>query len=259
MGHFRLGTLPDTARWRRVVALIAENAEVAEVAAATTQAALRGLELADGDDGLVQSLRLLAAVVQAARAGDFAEELGRAGVATSAQPDIFEIASGFSIAIDRHLQASGRRTDIGEMAQMAAVESLTHLLSQRSSTVFETGPADVRRAAYELSTKGGFATLAHDFVARFAQRFLTYHLGRELSNHVGGNGRFEDSAAQDDFVEHLGVHCREAAGVMKEYAGDWYSKSNFQGGIDVAKARRFVNRVLKKLGKELQIRGARDA
>jgi hypothetical protein len=132
------------------------------------------------------------------------------------------------------------------------------LLRQRSTHFFETSPDDVQRAARELSTRQGFATLAHDFFARFTQRFLTYHLGRELANHVGGNGRFADPAEHNEFVENLQVHCREAAGIMRTYAGDWYSKANFERAMTPVKARDFVNYTLQKLRKELAIRGDRD-
>jgi hypothetical protein len=63
MGHSRLGTLPDTSRWRNVVGLIAGNANVAVVADATMDAAQRGLELADGDEGLKQTFWLLSQIV----------------------------------------------------------------------------------------------------------------------------------------------------------------------------------------------------
>jgi hypothetical protein len=258
MGHNRLGTLPDTAPWRRVVALIADNADVAAVARGTTTAALDGLEMAKGDAGLIHSFWLLTQVAVASRQADYREGLRRAGILVAASsPDLFEVVSGFSDAVDRYLDRKHRRTDIGEMGQLAAVESLTSLLRQRSSHLFEPSPADVRRAARELSTQRGFGTLAHDFFARFKQSFLTYHLGRELANHVGGNGRFVDQDEHDQFVEHLRTHCREAAGIMQEFAGDWYSKGNYEGGITPVKARNFVNYTLVKLQKELAIRGNR--
>lgn len=257
MGHVRLGTLPDTAPWRRVVGLIAEDT-VAQVATATTQAALRGLALARDDDGLIHSVWLLSQVAFAARQPDFADALGEADIFVAAEPTVLDLACGFSAAVDRHLRLTAGRTDIGELAQLAAVEALAGLLGQRASTLFGTTPEDVRRAARELSTRQGFATLAHDFFARFVQRFLTFHLGRELSQHVGGNGRFADPAAHNAFVAELEVHCREVAGVVRDFAGGWYAKAHLEGGITPVKARNFTRYALTKLEGELLIRGERD-
>ena len=144
------------------------------------------------------------------------------------------------------------------MGQLAVVETLTSLIGDRSTSLFGTTPAEVQQAVHDFSTKKGFSTLAYDFFSRFTQRYLTYHLGRELSNHVGGNGRFANPAEHTEFVSQLATHCREAAIIVREFSGGWYSKANFEDGISETKARKFVNFALKKLRKELKIRGERD-
>src|SRR5262249_53488091 len=159
------------------------------------------------DRGVDHPFFLLTQVVLAARQPDFASALQAAGIAVSASLDVFDLSAGFSDAADRRLRSVGR-SDLGEMAQLAAVASLTALLGRTSPTFCEPPPDAVLRAPHGLSTRSGFAALAHDFFARFARRFLTYPLGRELGLHVGGNGRFADTAAHDEFVERLDVHCR---------------------------------------------------
>lgn len=257
MGHKRLGTLPDTARWRQLVATVADGADVAAVAATTTEAAAAGLDRAQRDPGIAEPFFLLTQVVLAARQPDFAEALRDAGLPVGDAPDVYELSGGFTEAADDRLRRTGR-TDLGEMAQHAATEALTALLRAKSANLYETTPEEVRRAARDLSTQAGFATLAHEYLSCFTRRFLTYHLGRELGLHVGGNGVFDDPGAHDAFVDRLGVHCREAASIARSYGGEWYSKQNFQGGIDRPKARRLVTHCLKKLRTELLIRGARD-
>ncbi len=260
MGHQRIGTLPDTAPWRRVVAALADDADVGAVAAATIEAAATGLRLAHDDKGLVYSTWLLARLALAARSADFAEGLREADLVLPDAPDLFDIVAAFSDAVDRRLYRSRARTDLGEMAQLAAVESLSRLLGQRSANLFGTTPAEVHTGARELSTARGFGTLAHEFFSRFAQRFLTYHLGRELSLHVGANARFAGPDAHNDFVDRLEVHCREAAGIMRRFAADWYSKANSPAGkgVTLPSTRGFVNRILEKLEGELRARGRRD-
>ena len=258
MGHQRIGTLPDTAPWRQIVRLLAEGTETDTVAAATTQATTEGLRLAQADEGLVCCVLFLVRLVQAARQPDFGDALEQAGILTGPNADLFTLIAGFSDAIDARLHAHTGRTDIGEMAQLAAIESLTALLRQRSEGLYEADPADVHRAARTLSTRKGFAGLAHDFFARFTQRFLTYHLGRELPLHVGANGRFAHPDDHDAFVERLGVHCREAAAIMRNFAGDWYDKANANGGVTLPKVRGFVGHAIDKLQRELISRGQRD-
>ncbi len=260
MGTQRVSTLPDTAPWRRVVGLIAEDADVADIAAATTQAALKGLDKARGDEGLVYSFFLLARFAVAARDDDFAGALRDEGLHVAGSPDVFDLAAAFTEAVDRRLQRRRSRTDLGEMAQLAAVEALTGLLSQRSADLFGTTAAEVRREARKLSTERGFGTLAHEFFACFTQRFLGYHLGRELPLHIGGNGRFADPEQHNAFVAELKVHCREAAAIVRNFAGEWYGKalSPKGKGITHASTRGFVSHALTKLHDQLMTRGAHD-
>lgn len=258
MGHIRLGTLPDMRPWRSVVGHIADGDSAPVVAAATSAAAVAGLEQAKGDAGLGQVIFLLAHTVLAAREEDFAGGLARLGIAVPADPGLFDLTAGFAAAVHNwHRDARMPRTDLGEMAELAAVEAMTRCVGDRSDGLFPTGE-DVHRATREFSTKAGFSTLAHEFFARFTQRFLLYHLGRELPLHVGGNGRFADPHAHTQFVDDLEIHAREAAVVVKTFAGGWYSKAKFEEGITRRQAQGFAAHCLDKLGLELEQRGGRD-
>lgn len=260
MGTQRLNALPDTAPWRRVIALIADDADVATIATATTEAALAGLRKARNDEGLVYSFFLLGRLANAAGADDFASALRAEGLLVSDSPNVFDVVTAFSETVDQRLHLTRRRTDLGEMAQLSAVEALTGLLGQRSANLFGTTPAEVRQAAGELSTARGFGALGHEFFARFTQRFLTYHLGRELPLHIGGNGRFADPQEHNAFVDQLAIHCREAAAIVRNFARDSYSKACAPdgGGITRPWARGFVSYALTKLHDQLTKRGARD-
>jgi hypothetical protein len=265
MGTQRLGTPPDTAPWRRVVSFIVDEAGVAVIAAATTDAALDAFQKAKADHGVAFSFFLLVQVALAACGDDeFAAHLRDAGLVVPDAPDLFDLSAAFTEAVDRRLLATRGRTDLGEMAQLAAVEALTTQLgSSRAASMFapagESG-GSVRDAAREISTPPGFGLLAHQFFTRFAQRFLTYHLGRELSCHVGGNGCFADPDEHDAFVEKLGVHCHEAAYVTRRFARDWYAKHRPPRGpgFTLGLVRRFVAHALEKVRDQFARRGARD-
>ncbi len=258
MGHIHLKTVPDTRPWRRVVGLVADGESAAVVAAATSAAAVAGLKRGKGDAGLGQVVYLLAHTVLAAREANFAEELSRIGITVPEAPGLFDLTAGFSAAVRAwHRDARVPRTDLGEMAELAAVEAMTRCVGDRSDALFPTGE-EVHRATREFSTQAGFATLAHEFFARFTQRFLLYHLGRELPLHVGGNGRFDDPRDQMRFVDDLEIHTREAAVIVKTFAGGWYSKAKFEEGITRRQAQGFAAHCLDKLGLELELRGGRN-
>src|ERR1700674_4879141 len=102
MGHYRLGSLPDTAPWRRVVGVLAEGGDVATVATTTSKAAQLGLDLAEKDEGLNHTFWLLSQVVLAAREGDFRAALNDLGVVVPVEPSVLNIVAGFTDAVDNH-------------------------------------------------------------------------------------------------------------------------------------------------------------
>ncbi len=255
MGHSRLGTLPDTRPWRKVVGTIADGAAAAAVAQATSQAAENGLLAAQKDPGFAQVVFLLARVVLAARDEEFSESLSRLGVEVPTEPTVYDLSAGFSAALRAwHHDTQTHRSDFAAMAGLAATESLTSCARNRAGSLFPT-ESDDRCAVRTLSTPGGFSILAHEFFSRFTRRYLTYHLDRELPLHTGGCGRFSDHAARREFDADLEVHCREAALITKTYAGEWYSKAKFESGVSLSDAKRFSTKCLKKIGAELAVRG----
>ena len=251
MGHIRLGTLPRTRQWIQVLDLIGGGAGTPVVAAATMDASERGLISAAKDPGLVYTVWLLTQVPLAARSKDFVARLRKLGLKVSDSPSLLEVVGAFTGAVDAHLRRTGGRTDLGEMAQMAASESLAALGTPANASLFETTAADVQQTIKSFSTTKQFSTLAGEFFTRLSRKYLTYFLSRELSNYVGGDGRFSNIDRHAEFNQGLDLYCRQASRIIEEFSGGWFSKGNFEGGITQAKAAAFVHIALKKLRAEL--------
>ena len=100
------------------------GADVHTVAAATADAAEGALYGASRDPAFLHAFWLLTQIPLAARGPTFAEDLRRAGIQVPDRPTLMDVAAAYSEAVDRHVHKRGGRTDLGEMAQMAAVESL---------------------------------------------------------------------------------------------------------------------------------------
>jgi hypothetical protein len=259
MGHIRLGNLPKTKKWNQVVHLIAAGADVDRVAAASADAAERGLERASHDEGLGHAFWLLTQIPQAARQPNFSERLWELGfTGLSSKPTLFEIVAAFTRAVDGHVRDRGKRTDLGEMAQHAAAETLASLAGQELPSLFGPTPTDVQQALAKLGTSDRFSIVARYFFSRLTNRSLTYFLSRELSKHVGPNKRFATIGDHSDFNAALDLHCREASRIIKEFAGGWYGKTLQQEKrISRNEAGKFAHIAFKKLRAELRER--RDA
>jgi len=247
----RLGELPRTRRWNQVVELIEGDGNVAQVAAASLVAAEAGFRDAASDEGVARVVWLLTQLPLAARDPNYLQRLNALGVAVAEAPALVELVGAFTDAIDTQVGRWGARTDLGEMAQMAAAETLTSILGHKTQSLFGTSSADVQRELAALATKKQFGSLARAFFAGLTRRYLTFFLSRELSNHVGGNRRFANIAEHSEFNHALEVHCHQASRIVEEFAGTWYSKTNWEPGITPENTKRFTAVALKKLRAEL--------
>jgi hypothetical protein len=253
-----MGTLPKTRKWQQVINLLRLGAELETVASSAAEAAEAGLRNASDDPAFLHAFWLLTQIPLAARGPAFADDLRRLGLQVPDEPSLIDVTSAFTGAVDQHARARGGRTDLGEMAQMAAVESLTAVTAPGLPSLFGPEPLDVQRAMGRLAGGDRFSALARDFFARLTQRSLDYYLSRELANHIGVGERFRDDAARARFDDALERHCREASRIVEEFAGGWYGKNVYQGpGLTPDAVRRFAPVAFKKVRSELRKR--RDA
>jgi hypothetical protein len=211
------------------------------------------------DDGVVETIWLLTKLPLAARSEDFAQALRDCGLSVSDAPGLMEIVGAVADAIDARMPNCKGRTDLGEMAQMAAAETLTEVIGQRTKSLFGTTPDDVQQAFSKLATNKQFSIFAKDFFARFTDKCMNYFLSRALSHHVGEGQRFTTLSQQAEFTKALESHCREAARIVEEYSGGWVSKKNWEtgGAITREDIAAFTGYAMKKLVDELK-QGARS-
>jgi hypothetical protein len=230
----------------------------APTSASAADAAETSLQGASDDPDFIHAFWLLTQIPLAARGPAFAEDLRRLGLEVPDQPSLMDVAAAFSWAVDKSARQRGGRSDLGEMAQMAAVESMTATVGPTLPSLFEPAPEEVQRAFGRFSGGDRFSTLAREFFARLTQRCLDYYLSRELSNHIGHGARFRDDRARSEFDGALDQHCREASRIVEAFAGGWYGKNVYQGdGLTPDSVRKFAPVAFRKIRAELRKR--RDA
>ena len=144
-----LGMLPKTRKWNTVINLIASGANVERIAAASADAAKYALDRASHDPGVAHAFWLLTQILQAARRVGFSERLAKLGVHVSSAPTLLEIVTGFTIAVDRRVRESGKRTDLGEMTQFSAAETLSSLAGRAARRPALAAVHDHKRLGYQ--------------------------------------------------------------------------------------------------------------
>src|ERR1700730_7203954 len=99
---------------------------------------------------------------QAARQSNFANQLKRLGLEVSSKPTLLEIVGAVANAVDLHVRTRGNRSDLGEMAQHAAAETLASLAGRELPSLFGPTASDVQQAFAKLGTSDRFSIVARD-------------------------------------------------------------------------------------------------
>lgn len=256
MGHIRLGRLPKTKQWRAVFdALECPGVDASQLAAATAEATATRFDALKSDATLHATVWLLARLGAAAKSANFANELESLGL------DVRRAATGIGLIaeVGRVVRAQAAPTSaFAELALKAAQKVLSERVVEQSKSLFGGTLDDVRVAASSFGTKDGFASLSKDFFGEFSARAVRFIAEKELSNHVGPRESLrtlEDASALSRDIDR---YCRESAEIVREFAGGWYSKANWQTEreIDRERAEGFLAYALTKMRAEIE-RGGR--
>jgi hypothetical protein len=262
MGHTRLGPIPKTRKWNELVQQVAgpsltgdvpsAAANIKAIAAQTLDAAQKGLDKAADDPGVRYTFYLLTQLALASRIPDWEGALGKHGIRVSNARTVFDFTAEVQEAIDRYIGRSpSGSTDLSEIAQQSAGESITSLAGPRTGSLFGGNSADVQKAIRSLSTQRGFGELGQRFFGRFVARFLNFYLSRVTAGSIG-SPRLQDLGAIAEFNNALRSHCDQSARIVRDFCGEWYSKTEHQKGIDLENTSRFLAVALKKLRSELE-------
>ncbi len=152
MGYIHLGVLPNSRKWKDVVALLTEGAPAADVVAASAAAAERELLAAANDPVFVEAVRLLAAIPAAARAEDFGLALREAEISATGVLDLLTLVAAAGNRLDAVARTRSSPSDIGE----------TSLLKMFRADRLEDGAAVGATATASQATKydGPFVNVA---------------------------------------------------------------------------------------------------
>jgi len=259
MGHTRLGIIPKTRKWHAVVELMAKEAgdssamaeDVRNIARAALEAAQAGLEKSKKDPGLKYAFYLLTQIVLAARQDNWTEGLSNIGIYLQKDATGFDLACETQFAIDKFLSHEGARSDVAEIAQKSLGQALSELTTRGTASLFDPSSAELHMALREHSTKTGFSDLSQKFFGNYVSQFLNFYLSRVTAGSLDTQ-RLKQLGDLNEFNRALQLHCEQSARIIHDFSGDWYSKTEYQEGINPSNTARFIAVAIKKIKAELE-------
>jgi len=257
MGHVRLGQLPKTRQWIKVIELISAGADVATVAAATVEASEKALKFVQKDVGFREAVHLLTQLGIAASKDDPVSHLASIGVVLPKNASVVDVALAISQGLERNINESGRRSDFGEKARGALVGAVTEHIENRLGGLFSASGSEVMAAFKGLHNPKAFGEFGRSFFAKLTNGCMEYFLTKTLGTHLGEGKAFRTMNQMGEFQRAMDTHCWESSKIVEDYCGDWFSKHRYTEGGDISKksAEGFGWFALEKMRKEFTFDG----
>jgi hypothetical protein len=263
MGHTRLGSIPTSKPWKEVVGVFLDrefdnrsdlDPLVQDVASKTMEAASGAVASARRDGGVIQVFYLLTQIALAARRADLDGALLELGIELPVNPSSVDFTVEVHRVLDEYFLDIGRRSDVAEMAQLALGESLGIYFRQIPHDLFSSGIEQLRRDLYPMGTQQAFGNLARQFFSSFTKRLLGFYLSR-IVGPSRGQQAIQSATDISRFNEQLQKHSYQRTLIVHDFSAKWFSRTEFERGINEQAARRFVSYALRKLEVEFK-RGA---
>jgi hypothetical protein len=250
MGHERLGRLPKTRKWRRIVADIAlsstSDSSAKEVIEKTVEAIDNRFRNIHLDPGIQDVFSFLLSITIVSRSESPYENLASLGIDLHGNP-----ATPLSLAqaLSTFLTREGGSTEYTELAKSAANKALANFYRQETIQadlfVSQEEPFTVWRKA---SDGRGFCVLAREFFSAFTTNYIKYFLDREASSAIPSlqaRSLFQNNI--EAHIDDVTSHSFETSKITQSFAAGWYNKNATQELPSSRKTSRFLSVALNKI------------
>jgi len=259
MGHTRLGKIPTTRKWRDVVGIFAsarskaglsaESDIISRLAGSTIKASANALRSGIKDGGLVFVFYFLTQLALSARREEPRQALSELGVSLPSNPTHLDLTVEVHRVIDDHFKVTNQRSDVAEIAQLAVGETLSNFFRSQPRDLFAASESQLFNDLRALGAQRAFGSVSRQFFSNFMSRMLGFYLSKFVV--PGGRQQLVNNAGDlSQFNNALRQHTYQKAAIIHEFAEKWFSKTEFEKGIDAKNTRRFVAYACKKLEAE---------
>lgn len=223
MGHERIGILPHTKPWLKVIAQLSglSNAEssIGEIANSTLRNVRKQYWKIHADPGVKAAFEFL---ISLSASGFLPPESLNPQIDLLSNPSPLKLASILQTWVDAHSQS----LEYADIAKRSGADAIAHWtsLQKRQPSLFDK--ANKTQEIWKKAGNGaGFCEISRAFFAKFTERYLKYFLCREASSVLPDVNRREDFDAL--FGIHIDVVSRyafETSKITQSFAAGWFNK-----------------------------------
>jgi len=227
MGHERVGMLPKTDKWRRLVESLAVSmmspAEAGEIASQTIHNVRQQYQRIMFDDGVKAAFKFLIILSIFSKKENPSKALADVGIHIEGNPTPLATTK----AAHQFIRENYGLPEYARIAQYATGDALVSW--HRNHQPKQTTLFDLPEIPYEIWQKSGngagFCELSRLFFAKFTERYLNYFLEREATAAIASiSERDAFSRSLDKYLGNISQHAFETSKITQSFAAGWYNR-----------------------------------
>jgi hypothetical protein len=253
MGHERIGYLPKTKKWRKIVADVGEfssaNSNVAQIASQTSKNLRNRLEKIGNDSGVLSAFKYIILLAYASGQKNSPQFLRNYEITLTKGFNLFDLTQSIQEFVVKHQDSKEYST----FAVQSIIDSVSEWSreNQIQQTLIFDGATDSFKTWQNAANGAGFCELSRKFFSKFTERYLKYFLEREASSAI--NNLFERHQFEkklQDHVQEISKHAFETAKITQSFSAGWFNKVMKEGIPDDDKIQGFLSFAFKKINSE---------
>lgn len=225
MGHERVGVLPHTNPWMKIVAqltaLSTSESDIAEIARTTLQNVRKQFRYIHTDRGVKAAFTFLIALATSGHCLDDTTRSIIPKIDLSTNPSPLKLATLLQNWIDTNRDS----LEYGDIAKRSASDAIAYWTSQQTQQLSLLASShSVAEIWHKASNGTGFCDISRVFFSKFTERYLNYFLCR-CSSAV-----LTDITQRQLFSERMMVHVEvvskyafETSKIMQSFAAGWFN------------------------------------
>lgn len=252
MGHERVGFLPKSKSWNKVVDSIQDYSEdkskVDSIAYQTLQNIRQKYLGLSNDSAFLASFKCLVALSYANKENDPINFLNKNGIGINEHGSLFQLTT----ATQKFIERQNGSKEYSVLATKAVIDTINNWVNTHQPSINLFGKNESIISSWEKAATGaGFCEVSRDYFSRFTTNYLSYFLDRVASaqiNSVIDRNQFSESIKRH--ITEISKHAFETSKIAQSFSAGWFNSNAKNEMPSDKKIKGFLGVVTKKFHDE---------
>lgn len=254
LGHERVGRLPKTEKWKKIVNSISsysdEGETIVDIASQTTKNVRHRFENIENDGGVLAAFKYILALASSSKSENAFDQLSQKGIELPKDFSLYDLAYSIQDYVARHTDSK----EYSAFATQSMIDTVGEWARQKASNQIALFDSNDRSLELwnQAANGAGFCEISRLFFSKFTERYLKYFLEREAAASISNiYDRKQFNQNLEKHVDRISKHAFETSKITQSFAAGWYNKELKDTFPSDKKIKGFLSFAFKKINSEL--------